>query len=102
MYSEIWSLHLTYPGRAGQPEHGTKGPTPDSEPVPWSRVLIEDTHNMLVFDGGGNRGTWRKPTQTQEEHVNSTQKGPAPARNQTHDFLAMGLQCLPLIHCAIL
>ncbi|KAF7647332.1 hypothetical protein LDENG_00172780, partial [Lucifuga dentata] len=36
----------------------------------------------------GSRSTRREPTRTRGEHANSTQKGPAPAGNQTQDLLA--------------
>src|SRR4029434_9658526 len=32
--------------------------------------------NACLYDGGGNRSTWSKPTQARGEHANSTQKGP--------------------------
>ncbi len=42
-YSEIWSLHLTVPEEQWAATAQRWGPTPDSEPVPRSRVLTGDT-----------------------------------------------------------
>ncbi|XP_056149422.1 actin-binding protein IPP [Lampris incognitus] len=59
----------------------TRGPTP----VLLSIALVRGTDgsinpNMHVFLMlGGNWSTWKKPTQTQGEHTNSTQKGPGMA-----------------------
>lgn len=42
-----------------------------------------DNRSGACFDVGGNQGTWRKPTQAQGEHANSTQIGPVPGGFQT-------------------
>ena len=35
----------------------------------------------MFWTVGGSRSTWRKPTQAQGEHTNSTQKHPDPESN---------------------
>ncbi len=34
---------------SGQPQRGAQGPTPDSKPVLWSRVLTGDRANVQVL-----------------------------------------------------
>ncbi|KAF7656421.1 hypothetical protein LDENG_00041670 [Lucifuga dentata] len=46
----------------------------------------------MSLEVGGSRITRREPTWTWGEHANSTQKGPATARNQTQDLLAVRQQ----------
>ncbi|KAF7646958.1 hypothetical protein LDENG_00179600, partial [Lucifuga dentata] len=46
----------------------------------------------MSLEVGGSRSTRRDPMRTRGEHANSTQKGPAPASNQTHDLLAVRQQ----------
>ncbi len=64
-----------------------RGPTPDCESVPRSRVRTGDRPNIHTFGGGRNQSTQRKPTQTHGQHANSTQTGPAAAVNSTQDLL---------------
>ena len=70
-------LHLTHPKlvrNSGQLQCSARGPTPVLMPVPWSRGN-DRSIECMSFDVGGNRSTWKKPTQTRGEHANSTQKG---------------------------
>ncbi|KAF7648343.1 hypothetical protein LDENG_00158300 [Lucifuga dentata] len=46
----------------------------------------------MSLEVGGSQSTQREPTWTRGEHANSTQKGPAPAENQTQDLLAVRQQ----------
>lgn len=45
--------------------------------------------NLMFCWGGGNSNNLEEPTQTQCEHSNSTQKGPATAGISTPDLLVM-------------
>lgn len=52
----------------------------------------------MVFNCGENRGTQRKPMQTQGEHINSTKEGPSQPGIEARTFLL----CKPLCHRAAL
>ncbi len=49
VYNKMCSLQLTALWSSGQPQRSALGPSPDSEPVPRSRVLTGDTSNMHVL-----------------------------------------------------
>ncbi|KAF7646437.1 hypothetical protein LDENG_00187840 [Lucifuga dentata] len=55
----------------------------------------------MSLEVGGSRSTRREPTRTRGEHANSTQKGPAPAGNQTQDLLAVRQQLTAAPPCRI-
>lgn len=69
-------LHLTHPVHTDW-EQGVAAVQTNSSPLVRSTDMII---SYMSLDGGG------KPTQTQGEHSNSTQKGPEMV--QTHDLLA--------------
>ncbi len=77
IHSEILPMHLTHPNSRSKPTYTSSS----CRTVPQSRA---PSGELYMFWWGGNRSTQRKPMQAWGEHSNSTQKGPAPVRNQTH------------------
>ncbi len=85
-HRQILPLLFLHPNfrSSGQPAYGSRGPTP----------VVEQCQTMFSVVGAirvPGENPW-------VEHANSTQKGPAPARNRTKDLLAVRQQCLPPSH----
>lgn len=73
---------LTHPLRnSGQPLCSTQGPAPAVRTVHRWRALTGELTKDTCFDGGGNRGPWRKPMQAQGEHADSQWKDPGLAES---------------------
>ena len=53
----------------------------------WLHREPEYPFNLHVFNSGGNKSPWRKPTQARGERANSSLKVPAQARTQTQELL---------------
>lgn len=63
-----------------------------------SHSHLPQVKNQHLWTAGGSWSTRREPTQTQGEHANSPQKGPAL---ELHDLLAVGQQRSPLLCYAV-
>ncbi len=73
---EIWSLHLTHPEE--QWAATTCAPTPDSEPVPQSRVLTGGTTLTCLFLTVGETGAPRENTCEHRKNIQTPHRKALP------------------------
>ncbi len=63
-YTQQWNVFSAFNPSLrsiGQPQHSARGATPDSMPVPWSRILTGDRPNVHVLTVGETRAPRKNP-----------------------------------------